>query len=70
MEVDLIPKKGCKRNLVWTGGPIGGKVIFALLTEVIILYVGPTVIDVRGFGLELVSRSTLRSIEECLDDSI
>ncbi len=44
--------------------------VLTLLTEVIAFHVGPTVIDVRGLGLELVSRSTLRILEECLDDSI
>ncbi len=60
-EVDSIPeKRGCKRNLIWPGGFSGSKVVFTLLTEVVALHVGPTVVDIRGLGLELIfRRSTL-----------
>ncbi len=59
-EVDLIPQeKGCEQNFVWPGGSAGGKMVLTLLTEIVILYVGPTAVNVRGHGLELVSRSTL-----------
>ncbi len=44
--------------------------VLTLLTKVIAFHVGPTVVDVRGLSLELVSRSTLGVLEECLDDSI
>ncbi len=59
-EVDLVPeKRGRKRNLVGPGSSVGGKIVLILLAEVITFHVGPTVVDVRGLGLELVSRSTL-----------
>ncbi len=58
-EVDSIPKKGGrKQNLIWLSGFAGGKMVFILLAEVIALYVKPTTVDVRGLGLELVSRSS------------
>ncbi len=44
--------------------------ILILLTEVIVLHVGPTAVDVRGFGLELVPRSTFRDLEKCLEEVI
>ncbi len=44
--------------------------VLTLLTEVIAFHVGPTAVNVRGLGLELISRSTFRVLEECLDDSI
>ncbi len=44
--------------------------VLTLLTEVIAFHVGPTVVDVRGLGLELVSRSTFGILEESLDDSL
>ncbi len=59
-EVDLVLEEGgCKRNAVWPGGSAGGKVILTLLAEVVTFHVRPTAVDVRGLGLELVSRSTL-----------
>ncbi len=44
--------------------------VLKLLTEVIAFHVGPTAADVWGLGLELVSRSTFRVLEEGLNDSI
>ncbi len=44
--------------------------VLTLLTEVIAFHVGPTAVAVWGLGLELVSRSTFRVLEEGLDDSI
>ncbi len=44
--------------------------VLILLTEVIAFHVGPTAVDVRGLGLEFISRSTFRVLEEGLDDSI
>ncbi len=59
-EVDLIPEKeGSKRNSVWLGGSAGGNMLLTLLAEVVAFHVGPTAIDIRGLGLELVSRSAL-----------
>ena len=59
MEVDMIlQKKGCKRNLVWFGSSVGGKMVFALLIEVITFLVRSIVVDVRGFGFEFVFKST------------
>ncbi len=70
-EVDSVPEEGGrKRNSVWPGGPVGDKMVFTLLAEVIALHVGPTTVNVRGLGLELISRSTFRVLEECLNDSI
>ncbi len=69
-EVDSIPQEGgCKRNSVWPGGSTSGIMVLTLLTKIVALHVGPTAIDIRGLGLELVSRFTL-GLEERLDDSI
>ncbi len=58
-EVDLIlQKRGYKRNSVWPSDSTDGKMVLTLLTEVVILYVGPTTIDNLGLGFEHVSRST------------
>ncbi len=57
-EVDSIPEKGGrKRNSVGPGGSTGGKMVLILMAEVVAFHVGPTVVDVRGLGLELISRS-------------
>lgn len=56
-EIDLILKKRrCKRNLVRPCGSSDSKVIFTWLTEVIILHVRPSVIDVKRSGFQLVSQ--------------
>ncbi len=58
-EIDLVPEeRGRKRNLVWPGGSAGGKMVLILLAEVVAFYMGPTAVDVRGLGLEFVSRSS------------
>ncbi len=44
--------------------------VLILLVEVITFYMGPTTVDVRGFGLEFVSRSSFWRIEKRLDDSV
>ncbi len=44
--------------------------ILTLLTEVVALYMRPTAVEVRGFGLELVSRSIFRGLEECLEKEV
>ena len=60
IEFDPIPQeKGCKRNLVWPGDSIGSKMVFILLTKVVVFYVGLTAVDIWGLDLELVPRSTL-----------
>ena len=47
-EVDAVLKEGCcKENAVGAFGSSGGKVIFTLLTEVIVFFVRLTIIDVR-----------------------
>ncbi len=59
-EVDSVPeKRGCKQNSVGPGSSVGSKMVLTLLAEVILFYVGPTAVDVRGLGLEIVSGSTL-----------
>ncbi len=59
-EVDLIPEKeGRKQNSVGPGGSAGSKMVLTLLAEVVTFHVGPTAVDVWGFGIELVSRSSL-----------
>lgn len=56
-EVDsFLKKKGRKRNLIRLGGSNSGKVVFILLTEVIILNVGSTAIDIRESGIVLIPR--------------
>ncbi len=53
MEVYLISKKrGSKQNLIRSGSFSSGKIVFALLTEVITLYMGPIIIDIRQSSLE------------------
>ena len=48
MEVDVITEeKCCKGNTVGALGSSGGKVIFTLLAEVIVFYMGLTMIDVK-----------------------
>ncbi len=71
-KVDLIPKKeDCKRNSIWPSNSNGDKVVFtSLLAKIVVLHMGPTIVDVRSLGLELVSRSTFGDIEEYLTDSI
>ena len=72
VKVDLVlKKKGRKQNLIWSGGFSNGKVVFVLLIKVIILYIKPIAINVKGFGLELVPRySTFLSLEECLNNLV
>ena len=58
IEVDPIPEeRGCKRDLVWSGGSAVSKMVFTLLEKVITLHVGSTTIDVQGLGLKLILRS-------------
>ncbi len=55
MKVDPIPKKkDCKWNSIWLSSSSNGKVVFTLLIEVIILHIGPIVIDVMGLGFEFM----------------
>lgn len=55
IEVDLVPKKrSYKRDLVWSGGFSGGKVVLTLFTEVIILYIGLNAINIRRHDIELI----------------
>lgn len=57
MEADLILKKrDYKQNLVRSSDSNGGKVIFILLTKLIIFLMRLTSIDVRGSSFELVLR--------------
>ncbi len=59
-EVDSVSeKRGRKENSVGPGSSAGGKMVLTLLVEVITFHMGPTAVDVRGFGLELVFRSSL-----------
>lgn len=61
MEVDLISKKGDrKRNSVRPASLNGGKVNFTFLTKVITFYGGLTTKFIRGLGLDLICRSSLR----------
>lgn len=36
---DAIKKRGCKQDIIGVGGPGYVKIVFALLTEVIVVYV-------------------------------
>ena len=48
IKVDAVAQEeNCKKNTVRTLGSNGGKVIFTLLTKVIIIYVRFTTINVR-----------------------
>ncbi len=56
-EVNLISKKkGCKQNLIRFSDSNNGKVVFKLLTKVIILYVELIIIDMRGPDFELIPK--------------
>ena len=71
IEIDAISqKRGCKRDLIRFSGSAGGKIVFALLTEVITFYVKPTAVDVRGLDLEFVPKSTFWCLEERLVEVI
>ncbi len=64
-------KKSRKQNLIRPNGSSSGKIVFALLTEVIILFVGLTTIEFRKLGLkELISGSLLQclSLEDRWND--
>lgn len=53
MKVDLIlKKKSCKRNLIKLIDSNSGKIVFALSTEIITLYVRSIIIDFRKFSFE------------------
>ena len=53
-EVDTVSqKRGCKRNLVRSGGSADSKMVFALLTEVITFYVKSTAVTFRVLALNL-----------------
>lgn len=56
--------------MVWLDSSAVGKIDLTLLTKNIALHVGPTIVNVRGFGLEFVSKSNFEGIEECVDDSV
>ena len=57
IEVDLISKKRkYKQNLVLPGSFGNGKIVFILLTKIIILYVKLTIINVKKFGLKFIFR--------------
>ncbi len=71
IEVDLISqKRGCKRNLVWAGDFIDGKVVLILLIVIVALRMKPTVVDILGLGIVFIFRSALWGKEECLDNSV
>ncbi len=44
--------------------------VLTLLTKIVALHVGPIAVDIRGFGLKFVFRSTFGDMEECLENSI
>ena len=73
MEVDLIPQeRGYKQNSVWSSGSAGSKMFLTMLAKVVTFHMRLTMVDVQGFGLELVSKSRstlLRGLEEQLNDS-
>lgn len=53
VEIDTISKKrGYKQNSIKLNSSNGSKIVFALLTEIIILYMELTMIDVRKSSLE------------------
>ena len=72
-EVDAVTQKGCcKGNAIGALGSNSGKVILALLAEVITFYIGLTTIDVKWFSLqwlfsEAVKEGTL-GFEDCFGD--
>ena len=70
-EVDsILQKKGCKRNLVWPGNFLSSKIVFTLLAKVVVFHVGPTIVEVQGLGLELVSRPNIWGLKKRLDDFV
>ena len=59
MEVyAVLQKRGWEQNSVRSSGSAVGKIVFALLIEVITFHVRPTAVDVQGLGLEFAPRST------------
>lgn len=55
VEVDVIPrKKNCKRNSIQTGDSNSSKIVFTLLTKVIILYDSSITINVKELGLQFI----------------
>lgn len=72
IEFDLISeKKDHKQNLVRSNSPSNSKMVFILLTNVTILYMGSTTIDVKRSSFEFVpKRSSFQSLEERLNDLI
>ncbi len=44
--------------------------VLTLLIKIVALHVGPIMVDIQGFGLEFVSRSTFGGVEKCLDNFI
>ena len=55
MEVDLISKKkDHKQNLVKSNDFNNGKIIFILLTKVVIFFIGPNTINIKGSSFELI----------------
>lgn len=56
-ELDSISKKRVgKWNSIRSNESSDSKVVFALLIKVIILYIGPTRIDIRRPGFELIPK--------------
>ena len=47
----VFQENDCKQNLVWPCGTSGGKVIFALLKEIIIFHLSLILVDVWELGL-------------------
>ncbi len=74
MEINLIlKKKDYKQNPIRSGDSNDSKVIFALLTNVITLYITSIIINIRQLGLmSLVSGFVLwyLSLEDCLNNFI
>lgn len=59
-KIDIIQKKkSYKRNLIRLDGFNNGKIVFALLIEILTFYVGPITIDVKGSDLKRLFSSFL-----------
>ncbi len=52
----ILKKKSRKQNFIKLGSFSNSKVVFVLLREVMELFVGLTIINVRGLGFEIVPK--------------
>lgn len=57
--MNLIPKKSRKQDSIWLDGLNGSKIVFAILTKVIVFYISLTKIDVKAFNFKFIPRQSV-----------